>query len=79
MRNTSELQPLLLDTHVWLWLVLGSAALSSAARRTISDAVSVGSQRIGAITVWEIALLASQNRIVLGKPAPLWVEEAVAA
>jgi PIN domain nuclease of toxin-antitoxin system len=40
---------------------------------------SVGSQRIAAITVWEFALLASQNRIVLGKPTILWVEEAVAA
>jgi PIN domain nuclease of toxin-antitoxin system len=40
---------------------------------------SVGSQRIAAITVWEIALSASRNRIVLIKPATLWVEEAVAA
>ncbi len=79
MPKTSELRPLLLDTHVWFWLVLGSTALSSAARRTISGAASVGNLRIAAITVWEISLLASRNRVVLGKPTILWVEEAVAA
>jgi PIN domain nuclease of toxin-antitoxin system len=31
------------------------------------------------MTLWEIALLASRNRIVLGKPTILRVEEAVAA
>jgi PIN domain nuclease of toxin-antitoxin system len=59
--------------------VLGSAALSSAARKTINAAASAGNLRIAAITLWEIALLASRHRIVLGKPTILWVEEAVAA
>ena len=31
--KTSELQPLLLDTHFWLWLVRGGVRLSSTARR----------------------------------------------
>jgi PIN domain nuclease of toxin-antitoxin system len=79
MPKISEQRPLLLDTHVWFWLVLGNAALSSAARKTISDVASVGNLRIAAITVWEIALLASRNRLVLGKPTILWVDEAVAA
>jgi PIN domain nuclease of toxin-antitoxin system len=68
MPKTSERQPLLLDTHVWLWLVLASEALGSAARRTISRAASVGNLRIAAMTVWEVALLAPRRRIVLGKP-----------
>jgi PIN domain nuclease of toxin-antitoxin system len=79
MPKTSERQPLLLDTHVWLWLVLASEALGSAARRTISRAASVGNLRIAAVTVWEVALLASRRRIVLGKPTIAWVEEAVVA
>ena len=79
MRTTSELRPLLLDTHIWLWLVLGSAVLSSAGRKRISGAASVGNLRIAAITVWEIALLASRSRIILGKPTILWVAEADAA
>jgi len=79
MRKTSDRQPLLLDTHIWLWLVLGNTTLSPGTRRMISRAASVGNLRIAAITAWEIALAASRNRIVLGKPAILWVEEAVAA
>ena len=79
MPRTSELQPLLLDTHVWLWLILGTDPLSSAARRTIVDAATIGNLRIAAITLWEIAQLASRNRIVLGKPAIQWIEEAIIA
>jgi PIN domain nuclease of toxin-antitoxin system len=78
MPKTSEQQSLLLDTHVWLWLVLASEALGSAARRTISRAASVGNLRIAAMTVWEVGLLASRCRIVLGKPTIVRVEEAVA-
>jgi PIN domain nuclease of toxin-antitoxin system len=79
MPKTSERQPLLLDTHVWLWLVLASEALGSASRRTIGGAASTGDLRIAAMTVWEVALLASRRRIVLGKPTIAWIEEAVAA
>src|SRR5712672_2300314 len=46
MPATFESRPLLLDTHVWFWLVLGSAALCSAARKTISGAASTGNLRI---------------------------------
>jgi PIN domain nuclease of toxin-antitoxin system len=78
MRKTSEAPRLLLDTHVWLWLVLGTAELSSKVRGTITDAASVGTLWIAAITIWEIALLASRNRVSLGKPTIRWIEEAVA-
>ena len=79
MPKISEPGPLLLDTHVWLWLVLGTGKLSSAARSTIVDAASAGDLRIAAITVWEIALLASRHRITLGRPILQWIEQAVYA
>jgi PIN domain nuclease of toxin-antitoxin system len=79
MPKTSEPRPLLLDTHVWLWLVLGTGGLSAVARRTIVGAASAGHLRIAAITLWEIALLASRNRITLGRPTIQWIEQAVVA
>ena len=79
MPRTSEPQPLRLDTHVWSWLVLGSEELGSAARRTISGAAWVGNLRIAAITVREIALLASCGRLVLGKRTIIWIEHAIPA
>lgn len=78
MPKTSEAQPLLLDTHVWLWVVAGSPELSARARQTIDKAAAEGALRIAAISLWEIALLASRGRIVLGKSISFWLDEALA-
>ena len=78
MRRTSDPDLLLLDTHVWLWLVAGSLDLSTEARHTIERTAAAGTLRIAAISLWEIALLASRGRIVLGKPIGLWLDEALA-
>ena len=78
MSRTSDPDLLLLDTHVWLWLVAGSSDLSMEARHTISGAATAGTLRIAAISLWEIALLASRGRIVLGKSIGPWLEEALA-
>jgi len=77
MRRTSDPELLLLDTHVWLWLVAGRPDLSTEARHTINEAAAAGALRIAAISLWEIALLASRGRIVLGKSIGLWLEEAL--
>ena len=77
MRRTSDPELLLLDTHVWLWLVAGSGDLSTEARHTIERAAAAGTLRIAAISLWEIALFASRGRIVLGKSAGSWLEEAL--
>jgi PIN domain nuclease of toxin-antitoxin system len=70
---------MLLDTHIWLWLMAGSNELNAETRRTISRALGHGMLRIAAISLWEIALLASRNRILLGKSLGLWFQEALAA
>jgi PIN domain nuclease of toxin-antitoxin system len=77
MRRTSD-PHLLLDTHVWLWLVADSPDLSTAARNAIERAAAAGALRIAAISLWEIALLAARGRIVLGKSVGLWLDEALA-
>ena len=77
MRRTSD-PHLLLDTHVWLWLVAGSPDLSTAARNAIERAAAAGALRIATISLWEIALLAARGRIVLGKSVGLWLDEALA-
>ena len=78
MPETSDADLLLLDTHVWLWLVAGSPLLSTEARHKIEGAAAVGTLRIAAISLWEVALLASRGGIVLGKSIGLWLEEALA-
>jgi len=78
MTRTSDPDLVLLDTHVWLWLVAGSPDLATEARHTINRAVAAGTLRIAAISLWEVALLASRGRIVLGKSISLWLAEALA-
>jgi PIN domain nuclease of toxin-antitoxin system len=78
MKRTSDQDVLLLDTHVWLWLVAGSSNLSTSARNAIDRATTAGALRIAATSLWEVVLLASLGRIVLGKSIGLWLEEALA-
>ena len=78
MRRTSDPDLLLLDTHVWLWLVAGSSDLSTEVRDEIERAAGAGALRIAAVSLWEVALLAWRGRIVLGKSIGLWLDEALA-
>jgi PIN domain nuclease of toxin-antitoxin system len=78
MPRTSDPHLLLLDTHVWLWLVAGGPDLSTETRDMINAAAAAGTLRIAAISRWEIALPASRGRIVLGKSIGFWLREALA-
>ena len=51
---------LLLDTHVFLWAVAGSALLKPAARRTIESAEQV---YVSAASIWEVAIKAKLGKI----------------
>ena len=79
MTRTSDRQLLLLDTHVWIWLMLESGELAIGARAAINRAAASGQLRIAAISVWEAALLASRGRIALGRPLSQWRDLAVSA
>ena len=59
-------------------LMAGAGELNAEARGTISSALGVGLLRIAAISLWEIALLASHSRILLGKSTGSWFREALA-
>lgn len=68
-----------LDTHVWIWLVGGDRTLSAEARAAIEEAAAAGQVLVPAISVWEVALLEARGRIVLAKPCARWVSDALAA
>ena len=53
MTRTSDRQLLLLDTHVWIWLMLESGELAIGARAAINRAAASGQLRIAAISVWK--------------------------
>jgi PIN domain nuclease of toxin-antitoxin system len=78
MRTTFEPPSLLLDTHIWIWLVQGDLTLASANRDAVRVAANAGNLRISAITLWEVALLAARGRLELGEETYFWLEDAVA-
>jgi PIN domain nuclease of toxin-antitoxin system len=51
---------LLLDTHIFLWAVSGSAALKPSARRIIEAADKV---YVSAASIWEVAIKSRLGRI----------------
>lgn len=71
--------PLLLDTHVWIWLMEGSSGrLSSSVVRAIEDAAQEGNIRIHPLSVWEVGTLVRKGRLTLAGPVGRWVEKALA-
>jgi PIN domain nuclease of toxin-antitoxin system len=72
----------LLDTHAWLWGVLGDARLGSRARRAIASAGEPAKVGLAAISLKEAAWLLAHGRIDLSEPAaswPAWLREAATA
>ena len=69
---------MLLDTHIWIWLVQGDPTLAPDTRDAIRAAANTGNLKIAAITLWEVAVLASRRRIELGEQTLPWLEDAVA-
>ncbi len=70
--------PLVLDTHVWIWVVEGDrTALSAPAIEAIEKAAREGAVRISAISVWEVAMLETKGRIGFSRPVHDWVDAAL--
>lgn len=70
--------PLLIDTHYWIWYVAANRErLTDQNIHIIREAANSGSLLVSVISVWEIAMLESKNRIQLNKPCTQWVSEAL--
>jgi len=72
-------RPVVLDTHVWVWLMLGDDRFGQNARRTVEAAVPGGCLRVSVISVWEVAMLEQKGRLNLGDDCETWVRNALAA
>jgi PIN domain nuclease of toxin-antitoxin system len=65
---------IVLDTHAWLWWVVGDSRLPRALKRRI-EATEVG---VCSISCFEIALLERRGRLTLDRNVHAWVELALA-
>lgn len=71
---------LVLDTHVWLWVIKGDRTrLAASAISAVEAARRRGQILISAISVWEIAMLEAKGRISLIRLLEDWVRAALRA
>jgi PIN domain nuclease of toxin-antitoxin system len=69
---------ILLDTHVWIWLMEGAPELGRAHQKIINQAAQHSLVGIAAISLWEISMLIKKGRIRLEKPLLTWIKESLA-
>lgn len=69
----------LLDTHVWLWWLLGSGRLGTRERAALDRLASRAALGLAAVSLWEAQMLHTKGRLVLDRPFDIWIREAAAA
>lgn len=69
---------ILLDTHVWLWWLLGSPRLPAKERAALDRAGARGAVRLAAVSLWEAQMLHAKGRLTLDRAFDGWVREAAA-
>jgi len=75
-RNLKQ-HKLLLDTHIWIWLMLGDERLSASFKRTLEQDKDKELILISAISVWELGMLVEKKRIELEIDCIDWVEQSL--
>ena len=68
---------LLLDTHVWLWFLIGSARLSEAAKEAITHEDT--SIWLSPLSVWELTVLVRKRRFEVDGDVQAFIDRAFAA
>jgi PIN domain nuclease of toxin-antitoxin system len=69
---------MVLDTHVLVWALADDARLGRKARAAIEQSAAEAGVLVSAITPWEIAMLAQNGRLVLGRETAAWIDAALA-
>ena len=66
------MKPVLLDTHVLVWLLQDHSELGRRAAHLADAAARAGVLLVSSITFWEVALLAVRQRLTLAQTAEVW-------
>ena len=75
-----EMNKILIDTHIFLWLMNGSNKMPSQALQKIESCIkNEGRIIVSAISIWEIGMLVNKGRITLKEPTLQWINTALNA
>jgi PIN domain nuclease of toxin-antitoxin system len=66
----------LLDTHVWLWWLLGENRLPERYRVALDALAEKGKLALSIVSVWEAEMLEDKQRIILLPDFETWVKKA---
>lgn len=66
----------LLDTHIWIWWLLGSDRLSERERQALDQLARDRNAYLSAMSLWEAQMLHSKGRLTLDRSFSLWLEQA---
>ena len=69
-------RPVLLDTHVWVWLVESRAGVRPEAVELMERAGEESFLRVSAISAWEVGMLEARGRLRFDVTCEEWVEQA---
>lgn len=69
---------LLLDTHVWIWLMADSGQIAPATKQVVTLAQKERVLFASVISVWEAANLEAKGRVQLGAGVHAWLEQSFA-
>lgn len=71
---------ILLDTHVWIWLINGDEQLKlSVVLPLIEQSARLSNIKVSAISVWEVNMLEAKGKISFSMECIDWVKQALNA
>ena len=78
MPNAEAAEPLLLDTHCWIWLKSGRRQeFSVTGWAAVEEAGERSALLVSVISIWEVGMLEAKGRIELFMPCDEWIKRAL--
>jgi PIN domain nuclease of toxin-antitoxin system len=70
---------LILDTHVWIWLMGGEPIFNSSFLKVVDHNQSHHNILISAISIWEVGMLVEKKRLELEMDCLDWIEQSLSS
>jgi PIN domain nuclease of toxin-antitoxin system len=68
---------MILDTHIWIWLVTMDKRLDQKTRKSIVRQMDVRPAKVSIISCWEVAKLVEKGKLAFSVPLDQWLYSAL--
>ena len=73
------MKKILLDTHIFVWMIGGAEKLTKEAVRAITEAIPDRRILLSGISIWEITMLNCKKKLKFSTPIRMWIEQSLTA